>query len=472
MNIPYLITDNDKINKAYRMAIATLVANIQPFKDGILNEEKPVIIAGYGYDTPWTRDAAINTWNAGGLICPDIALNTLKSVMGKNENGYFIDGQYWDAIIWVTGAWNYYIYTGDREFLEMAYDATINSLAYFEETEYDEEIGLFRGPACYGDGISAYPDFYATHGYSAIIDFVEKCPEKCVSKGVGIPIHVLSTNCLYYGAYVIADQMAEQLGKDKVYVEKASMLKERINKLFWNKDKDTYNYIWDCHDGNDHQEGLGLAFALLYGVAEKEKVEKIFQNVYTTPHGIACVWPTYSRYETSDGMGFGRHSGTVWPHVQGFWADVAARHGKVKIFDDEFENQTQNALNSNQFAEIYHPLTGEPYGGRQEWDGVIVETEVYRPIPYQTWSATAYLRNVYMNLLGMRFETDGISFEPTKSALISDIKLTNLKYRESILNISISRTTGTKSFKINGIESKAYIPKDITGINNIEIQLD
>ena len=76
MNFPYLNTDNKSINTAYRLAVATLTANILPFKDGILQAEEPVIIAGLGYKTPWTRDAAINTWNAGGLVCPDVSLNT------------------------------------------------------------------------------------------------------------------------------------------------------------------------------------------------------------------------------------------------------------------------------------------------------------------------------------------------------------------------------------------------------------
>ena len=94
MNAPYLSTSNKNINTAYRLAISTLAANILPFKDGILTEERPVMIAGLGYTTPWTRDASINTWNAGGLICPEVALDTLKSVVGKNEKGYFIDGEY------------------------------------------------------------------------------------------------------------------------------------------------------------------------------------------------------------------------------------------------------------------------------------------------------------------------------------------------------------------------------------------
>lgn len=115
MNFPYFISDNKDINTAYRLAIATLSSNILPFKDGILEKEEPVIIAGLGYETPWTRDAAINTWNAGGMICPEVSLNTLKSVLTTCENGYRIDGEYWDAIIWTTGAWNQYLYTGDKD---------------------------------------------------------------------------------------------------------------------------------------------------------------------------------------------------------------------------------------------------------------------------------------------------------------------------------------------------------------------
>ena len=186
MNFPYFISDNEEINTAYRLAIATLSANILPFKDGILEKEEPVMIAGLGYVTPWTRDAAINTWNAGGMICPKVSLNTLKSVLTTCENGYRIDGEYWDAIIWTTGAWHQYLYTGDREFLEIAYNATVNSLAYFEETEFDSEKNLFRGPACYGDGVAAYPDIYAEPGVSGIIAFKD-LKQYCCDKGVGIP---------------------------------------------------------------------------------------------------------------------------------------------------------------------------------------------------------------------------------------------------------------------------------------------
>ena len=283
MNYPFLITDNQKINSAYRLAIANLSANILPFKDGILENEEPVIIAGLGYVTPWTRDAAINTWNAGGLVSPEVALNTLKSVLKNGENGYLIDGEYWDRIIWTVGAWQQYLYTGDKEFLKIAYEAVCNSLSFFERTEFSNELNLFRGPACYGDGVAAYPDIYAKPGESGIILFASRCRELCEDIGVGIPIYVLSTNCLYYQAYILADKMAEQLGMPTKYREKAENMKRAVNKVFWNSEKGSYNYIYDKFGGCDYQEGLGISFAILFGIADDEQLSLIHISEPTRP---------------------------------------------------------------------------------------------------------------------------------------------------------------------------------------------
>lgn len=476
MNIPYLITDNKDINTAYRLAVSTLAANILPFKDGILEVPKPVIIAGLGYTTPWTRDAAINTWNAGGLICPEISLNTLKSVLISCKNGYRIGGEYWDAIIWVTGAWYQYLYTGDCEFLEIAYNATVNSLEYFEATEFNPELNLFRGPACYGDGISAYPDIYAKDVGSGIASFAVVHKDLCENTGVGIPIYTLSTNCLYYYAYIIADKMATVLGKQSNYSIKANNLKSSLNAHFWSDKKQNYIYIIDKFGGCDYQEGLGISFAVLFDIADDDKKKKIFKQMHITPHGVACVWPTFERYKALGNDEYGRHSGTVWPHVQGFWADAAAKCGQTELFDRELSSQTSNALKCYQFAEIYHPDTGEIYGGVQEYGSTRKESQIgitkWRAEPYQTWSATAYLRNVYMNLIGMEFTETGILFKPVGSKLVNDISLKNFVYRNAVLDITVKGNgDSVTAFKLNGIETDCFVPKNITGTNKIDILL-
>lgn len=471
MSYPYFKTDNKHINEAYRMAIATLEANIEPFKDGILENEEPVIIAGLRYWSPWTRDAAINTWNAGGLICPEVALNTLKSVLATCDKGYIIGGEYWDAIIWAIGAWNYYLYTGDKAFLKIAYNATENSLEFFEETEFDADKNLFRGAACYGDGIAAYPDVYVANGKSGIIFFTEFCKELCAEKGVGLPMMALSTNCLYYKAYLVADLMAKELGETEKHRDKAKKMYDAINKHFWCEEKGKYLYLIDPFGNCDHYEALGSSFALLFNVADEEKREKVFKNQHITEHGIPCVWPTFSRYKLDENS-FGRHSGTVWPHAQGFWADACAMHGRVDKFDFEFNAQTENAIRSHQFSEIYHPVTGEMYGGLQEDNSVPTNISLWGSLPFQTWSATAYLRNVYLDIVGMKFDTNGIHFSPVGSTLIKNAELRELKYRDAVLNINLSGE-GSKilSFKVNGIESDPFIPANLTGVLDIQILL-
>ncbi len=469
MQYPFLKTSNRSIDRAYRLAVATLTANILPFRDGILETEKPVIIAGLGYDTPWTRDAAINTWNAGALVCPEVAANTLKSVIKRQDGGYIITGEYWDRIIWAIGAWQLYLCTGDKDFLTLAYEAVGNSLSFFEKTEFSEELGLFRGPACYGDGVAAYPDIYAKPGKSGIIAFAAECRELCDDSGVGIPMYSLSTNCLYYMAYIIADKMAKELGFEEKYAAKAESIKNAINKIFWNEQKGTYDYFFDKFGGCDYQEGMGISFAILFGIADHGQRESIFTGFKTTPYGIPCVWPSFERYNLPDGSGFGRHSGTVWPHIQGFWASAAAQNGKYGIFDKELILQVENALRYYQFAEIYHPLTGEMYGGRQENGKGIVN---WRSEPYQTWSATALLRNIYTDLAGMKFSPEGITFAPVGSRLAASVSLTGVKYRSSVLNIVIEGI-GDKiaSFRVNGCERPPFIAKDETGEFDIKITL-
>ena len=392
------------------------------------------------------------------------------------KDGYRIGGEYWDAIIWVIGAWYQYLYTGDKEFLKLAYNATVNSLEYFENTEFDAELNLFRGPACYGDGISAYPDIYAKDVGSGIATFAVVHKDMCCDTGVGIPMHTLSTNCLYHYAYVIADKMAVSLGLNAAYTEKADNIKKAINKYFWSEEKQNYTYIYDHFGSCDHQEGMGVSFAILFDIADSDKKEKIFKNQHITPHGITCVWPTFDRYKISENS-YGRHSGTVWPHIQGFWCSAAALCDKAHIFDTEFNSQTANAVKYMQFAEIYHPDTSEIYGGVQEYGSAAKESQrgitEWEAVPFQTWSATAYLRDVYMDLIGMRFCEDGIKFCPVGSSLVNEISLQNIVYRNAVLNITIiGNGSSIKSFKLNGKRTNNFISADICGINEIEIILN
>lgn len=461
------------MDRAFRIAIGDLYGNITLFKDGLLDRAQPVVLAGLDYDTPWTRDAAINTWNGAGLLCPDITRNTLLAVLERAGGQLRIGGQYWDAVVWVIGAWAQYLYTGDREFLALAFEAARNSLAYFEATEFDPALNLFRGPACYGDGIAAYPDVYAhTQGDSGILAWPRANPSKVSTPGYGLPMHALSTNCLYYEAYLLAARMAAELNlaPDPSWINKATALKAAINRHFWMPEAGRYRYLVDPYGNCDHQEGMGHSFALLFGIASQSQVEAVFRNQYVTRAGVPCVWPSFARYTDADGTSFGRHSGTVWPHIQAFWAHAAALRGERALFAFELQQLVEHANRDVQFTEIYHPVTGLPYGGVQELGDN--PSHVWASASRQTWSATGFLRLVLMGLLGMRFEVNGVRFQPMLPDGVEFLCLQGLPYRNTRLTVTIEGRGEHMTVSMNGKATPhAFVADTETGELHIRFTL-
>ena len=454
INIPYFFSDNNILNRACRIASGDIAGNCVPFQDGLLKEEKVCMIAGLDYETPWTRDTAINTMNALCISDPQTAHNTLLSVCFEENGKTYIGGQYWDAIIWALGAWQYYLVNSDREFLVFAADTIANTLGHYELEEFDEQDGLFTGVAVYGDCVAAYPDKYAlTRGHdSSILVWPESNHDLRREKGYGIPMKALSTNCVYYAAYMVEAEMCCSLNRDSgEYRNKAEKLKEAINRNFWNEKTGRYDYFFDDGLRCDAAEGMGLAFAILFGIADEEKCRSIIENTYVTDHGIACVWPSFDRYRI--GNHYGRHAGTVWPHIQGFWALAMLRCGERTAFEKEMLSLAHKANRDKHFSEIYHPVTGEPYGGLQEngrkgisyWDSC----------EKQTWSATAFWAMVYYGLFGLKFSEDAVTVSPYLPTAVDHMELKNLTVGKATVSIIVDRSSDAPS----GIR----IPKDLTG---------
>ncbi len=476
------LTINDEgthsIVKAYRLALGDVFSNVQDHYIPLLGEKKTSLYAGFEYVEPWTRDAAINIWNGFAFLSPSIARNTLMAQLDTLDDGtIIIVHEYWDKIIWSVGAWYYYLVTGDRDFLKLAYTAVKNTLSIMEDTEFSPEYGLFRGPAVYGDGVAAYPARYTTHidtnltgSYSGISDWPASNPNLRADTGKGIPMHVLSTNSVYYYTYKLLPLYEKFLGiaVDSLWFNKAESLKKKINKHLWDEDRGTYNYFVDPFGGCDRQEGMGLSLAILSGVADQSQIQSIFDNTTVTPAGIPCVYPTYERYRNINIDSYGRHSGTVWPHIQGLWAEACMHNGFSEGFFHEFQVLTEHALRDNQFYELYHPTTRMPYGGIQE--PTHKEWEEWYVGARQTWSATAYLRMLLYNIIGMSISTEGLTFEPNIPDYINTLELTNLVYRDMIVDIKIKGNGAiTDSVRINDKISAPFLENNLEGHININI---
>ncbi len=465
----FLRTGDADLDLAFRMAVGDIRGNVAPHQAGLLTEPRPVLLAGLDYDTPWTRDAAFHAWNGASLLLPDTMRETLLSVLDRDGDRIVIGGQYWDAIIWAVGAWSHYLCTGDTRFLAIALEAVRHTLARREAEEFDEQIGLFRGPACYGDGVAAYPDHYAGPGApSGILAWPAAHPEWKTGGGYGIPMHALSTNCLYYQAYVLADTMAATLDQDPDpgWAARAQRLRDAINGHFWDARSKHYRYLVDRLGDCDHQEGLGNALSVLFGIADDPQA--VLEGQPTTPAGVPCVWPTFPRYGDPSGSAYGRHSGTVWPHIQALWADACAGQDRVGAAHRELRTLAAHACRDAQFAEIYHPTTGLSYGGLQERgaDGIVEWPSCRR----QTWSATGYLRMVLNTLFGLRMEPDRLTVSPSLPPDLDRIVLAGLRYRDGIWDIDVGRDTGTTEVLIDGQPvAEASIPERLGGEHTLVV---
>jgi len=375
---------NATLDRAFHLALKTVDANTRRIQAGLLQEPSPCLMAGLEYPSPWTRDAAINVYFAGEILDREVALNTLLSVLEAGENGPVIGGQYWDRIIWALGAERFWDTTGDEAFVRLAYGAIRRTAERCLREEYDPADGLFRGAAVYGDGVSAYPEKYRNPSLSSgILAWPSEHPLSRFPVGGGIPMKALSTNCAYEHAFRVLARLAEALGKDSApWTARAEALKTAINRSFWNDSTGRYDYL--AHEC-DAQESLGLALAILFDIADPERTQSVLEHAYLSDHGIPCVWPAFPPYDAS---GYGRHSGTVWPHIQGFWALAALKAGREDLFFRELSSLAEHAVRDGQFAEIYHPEDGRIYGGIQEGGGEYLE---WHSCSGQTWSATALI---------------------------------------------------------------------------------
>ncbi|MCG8923062.1 glycosyl hydrolase family 65 protein [Lentzea sp. CC55] len=438
-------------------------------RSGLQDPAVGFVRAGGGYQQPWTRDASINSWNAASQLSPALAENTLWAVVDRDSTGALRvqqDDQQWDQVVWLTAAWHHYLVTGDREFLGNAYDTARNTLTIRENAGnagFNATYGLFTGASFFNDGIAGYPapPADATESVST-----GSMPWPGIASGM-----YLSTNEVYYAAYVNAANMADRLGRAREaagHRSKAAALKAAINRHFWNPATGLYDYqlLADGTRGA-YQEGTGLAFAILFGVANPDRARSIVANARGMKWGMPDTFPHWDRYSEAQP---GRHNAIVWPLVQGLWAKALARQGDQAKFAAETARLAKLANNNSGFWEIYNGTTGVVDGGYQRL-GDTVKFH-WGSEPDQTWSATAFLDMVHTGLFGLRYGDAGLTFAPTLPAGWGDVTLRNLRYRDADLTISL-RGAGTtiRSVTVDGRPSRPEIPATLTGAHTVEITL-
>lgn len=399
-------------------AQACLARNIVPGRGP--GDPSEFLQAGGGYDTPWTRDSAINTWQAAAWLAPGVAKDTLLMVLDPDGERVVWDTQWWDQIIWVIGARELALVTGDRSWAERAYRIGVATLERLDQRCVVD--GLYRGPAVMADGITGYPPELHDPGKAGESFVLEHAATHTV--------HALSTNALYVLALSALADLAELTGAaPEHWRRRSTALAAHVRERFWLEEENRFGYLIVAGELTAEQEGLGLALAILSGTATRGQARATVAGVRRAPRGLPAVLPPFAGYDLHH---FGRHGAALWPMIMGVWAQAVAATGDATAFGAELDRLCSLFEGSDgDFLEVYHPVSGVPDGGWQAG-------RQWRSEPDQTWSATTLLGTVLHGLAGLRPTPSGLEVRPCLPPGAGAIQLHGVPWRGDLLDLDLN----------------------------------
>ncbi|MHC1775376.1 MAG: hypothetical protein AB9834_08195 [Lentimicrobium sp.] len=419
----------------YKLSLEEMLNDIRP--DG-------AFMAGKEWEGVWTRDISYSIHLALAILKPGTAK---QSLMRKVKNKRIIQdtgsGGSWpvstDRVVWAVAAWEIYKVTGDREWLSESYEIIKNTWEDDRKTAFDTQSGLY-------------------YGESSFLDWREQTYPKWME-----PVHIfqsvnLGTNTIHYQVCNILAEMAEILGQlEEQYREASEELSIAINKELWMEDKGYYaQYAYGNYFRilSPRSESLGEALSILWGIAGKERAEKMVASVPVTAFGIPCIYPQIPHIKPY-------HNDAVWPFVQAYWALASAKTGNE-------ESVLQSIAAIYRQASLFLTNKENFVATNGDFKGTAINSD------RQLWSVAANLAIVYKIYFGMEFKPDGLMFSPFVPASMSGVKeLKGFIYRDAVLDISISGSGNSiRSFTLDGLECQPFIPGNLIGNHKIEIFLE
>jgi glycogen debranching enzyme len=227
--------------------------------------------------------------------------------------------------------------------------------------------------------------------------------------------NVLYDNVLYFAAWQCMGQLAIALEKDaQFYFDTAADVRRKVNSLLWVGPEEPTDYDWiraerkewlyprrrvetelverpfylpymGFREYADRFDTLGNLLAILFGVADKPKAEKILDYIQgcglNEPFPVRALYPPIQPGE-KDWREYYRvrnlnqpnhyHNGGAWPFIGGVYVAALVQAGKLEEARCQFEKLTAMVRLGKrgewEFNEWFHGLSGRPMGyAGQSW---------------------------------------------------------------------------------------------------------
>lgn len=394
----------------------------------------------------WTRDVSYSILHSLAQLCPEVSM---KSLLAKvNQNNRIIQdtgtGGAWpcstDRTTWVLAAWECYLVTGSKEWLDRIFPVVKNTLDDDHVVAYDPATQLMRGETSW-------------------LDWREQEYPTWMQPADIYQSEAMGTTAVHYRSLRILAEMCRlesQPALAKKYDGWADQIREGMNKNLWMEDRGLYAiYLYGRNHLVKHpqMEILGESFAILWDIASPEQQKRISEQMVSEPFGTPDFYPNLKDQ-------YPYHNDAMWPFTQGYWMKAQAKAGNE-----------EGVLHS--IASLYRlaalSLTNLEnmviYSGTEK--GLAINS------PRQLWSVAAGASIVPNIYFGVNYEVDGIHFHPFVPKNLSGTRtLSNFRYRDAVLSMTVTGYGNElKSFKLDGVETAPIFPADLKGEHTIEMVL-
>ncbi len=400
--------------------------------------------AGALWPGVWTRDVSYSIVLSLAMLDPKRAEATLLRKVNRDriiqDTG---TGGSWpvstDRVCWTVAAWEIYLVTGDKQWLE-------KSSKIIENTIHDDEAVVI-------DPVSGL-----AHGESSFMDWREQTYPLWMEPVDIYESENLGTNALYYRTYRVLAAMDEELGRPaRDWGAKAERIRTAMNERMWMKDKGLYGQylygrVWQTL--SPRSDALGEALCVLFDIPAAASQDAILWSQPLMPFGVPTVYPETPKIEPY-------HNRSVWPFVQAYWNLAAAKRGNESALLYGLASMCRSTALFLTNKENFVADTGSPIGTAVNSDR-------------QLWSVAGSLAMVYRVLFGMEFATDGLHLHPViPEALAGTRSLTNFHYRQAVLSLTVKgHGNRVRRITLDGKPAKTTIAPTLSGPHTIVMELE
>lgn len=433
---PQLSTPFPVLDEAYRLALRELDQ---------LRTEDGCWDTGALWKGVWTRDISYSVVLSLGLLDPATARACLLKKTGPigiiQDTG---TGGSWpvstDRMTWIPAAWEVYVATGDRAWLEQIFPLMERSLVADLATAFDADTGLFRGESSFLD--------WRAQSYPAWMDASDIYGSRC-----------LGTNAVHARAWALAGRGARVLGRNESFFTRVStQVAEGIQRHLWDPaQRQLGGFLYGRHHDlrSDRVESLGSALCVLFDLVDDERGRAIVDQLPLEPFGVPCFHPHIPGLPPY-------HNRGVWPFVVAYAGWAGAKAGHHGVVQHALACLVRAALLFGTHKENMVAETGGAIGTCINSDR-------------QLWSVAGMLGAVYRILFGLQAEPDHLAFRPCiPAAWRGRYELKGFPWRASTLDVTVEGYgSQVASFRLDGKTiADARLPADLTGTHRVEIVLE